>query len=155
MTTENDLAQRLQSMLDNAGLVFDDRPAKIFATELVLSRPHLVSHYLSVMGPEEDRKDVLVVVRQVKASASRFLQYRPHTDQKDFEVNVLLLVPFYPFDQASRHSVLREQVVGKVVDFFTNNPQFGVYKTVFTDDHLSGRSYVLSTLITVTKTYRR
>jgi len=153
MTIENDLVQLLQAQIDAAGLQFEGKPAKIAVVEWTISRPAMFDQYLVRLNPDGTRNDAVVAVRQLKDTASRYLQVKPHTNQTDYEIAVWLLV-FYR-ENAEAYAVLREAIVNRVRNYFVNNPGVAQYKTCFVDDHLSGKSYNLASLITVTKTFRR
>ena len=153
MTTENDIAQLLQTQLNNANFTLLGNPAKIKVMEWNLSRPAIFDQYLSRNNQAIVRNDVLVAVRERKSTGSRYIQTIPRTRTVEYEVAVWLLV--LDPKEAPAHTVLREQVVNLVIKYFTENPKTAQFNGTFTDDHLSGRSFNFETLIMVTKTLRR
>jgi hypothetical protein len=139
--TKADIVSLLSSNL--ATLTYRNRTARVAVVAWYVPA-NMQKDYL-----QNEKADVLISVKEAESVSSRFLSTLrvPYTRKTQFEVGVWLLDS--PSYTRGEKDVLRDAAVAEVQRIFKANPTYGCERGVRNDDHVYGKVWVLSSIVTV------
>ena len=105
--------------------------------------------YLQKMYLFNKKVDVLFTVKEAQGLTSRFMQYVPHQNNVEYEIDVWCASKAPQLNTAYKN--LTAAALAEVQRIFKANPTYGSEKSTRHDPHTKGNIQIYNSTVTVTK----